>query len=237
MAAHEFGHALGLSHSEVNGALMAPFYRGYQPNFQLHSDDVMGIQSIYGANTGMNPAPTAPSPTTRRPGTTRPTPTQGTSTLRPDRPPICVDATVDAVTTHEVDGEHMTYMFRGDSVVKISTNYQIAPGYPRSISAEFPGLPNNLDAALYWPAKSGWQKINGRWWFVETAPAKTYFFKGSQYWMYQNRQLVEGPSPIYSRWGSLPSSIDSAFRWTGNNRVYFIKGRDCQLKSIAYFDS
>ena len=43
-AAHEFGHSLGLSHSDVRSALMAPFYKGWEPNLKLDRDDIDAIQ-------------------------------------------------------------------------------------------------------------------------------------------------------------------------------------------------
>ena len=47
VAAHEFGHSLGLRHSSVSGALMAPYYGG--PSRVLHSDDIAGIKHHYGS--------------------------------------------------------------------------------------------------------------------------------------------------------------------------------------------
>lgn len=46
VAAHEFGHSLGLAHSSVAGTLMYPTYGG--PHRFLSADDIAGMQSLYG---------------------------------------------------------------------------------------------------------------------------------------------------------------------------------------------
>lgn len=46
VAIHELGHALGMSHSQIAQADMYAFYNGIKQS--LYSDDVSGIQSLYG---------------------------------------------------------------------------------------------------------------------------------------------------------------------------------------------
>lgn len=45
VAAHEFGHALGIDHSDDPGALLAPFYTGARP--WLSDDDIAAIRDLY----------------------------------------------------------------------------------------------------------------------------------------------------------------------------------------------
>ena len=60
VAIHEFGHALGMAHSQIDTADMYAYYHGADQS--LTSDDVAGIQSIYGtpqpdgSNTSHNSA-------------------------------------------------------------------------------------------------------------------------------------------------------------------------------------
>ncbi|XP_022104848.1 matrix metalloproteinase-16-like [Acanthaster planci] len=182
VAAHEFGHALGLGHTHVRSALMAPTYSGYVPNMQLDSDDIAGIQALYGQK-----------------------PYGSSEEDMPPDPPGCT-GDVDAVTTTR---DRSTYVFEGSQVWKFASGTsQIATGFPKPIATALPGLPDNIDAAFYYPPSG-----------------KTYIFKGSQYWRIDNEELDNGyPRDITPNWRGLPNDIDAAFIWSGNSRVYFIKG-------------
>jgi len=196
-AAHEFGHSLGLSHSDQYNALMAPFYRGYESKVTLDKDDVSAIQALYGKKGNKKP----------NPPTTRPVffPTESEM---PDSTPggeedLCQDSSVDSMLT-TLEGD--TYAFKGEIYWKL-TEDAIAPGYPRSIHEDWGGLPSGIQASFSW--------ING----------KTYFFKGSQYWRLTGSTVDSGyPKDISNGFEGIPSNIDAVFVWSGNGKIYFFKG-------------
>lgn len=191
-AAHEFGHSLGLSHSDVRSALMAPFYKGYDFNLNLDKDDIDAIQSLYGEPDKVS------------------NPTEEDTPLTPSDLPnredddLCKDPNIDTVFG---TGDKSYYVFKGANYWKL-TEDSVEDGYPRKISDDWPGLPNNIDAAFTW-----------------TDNQKTYFFKGSNYWKFDNKKPVpEYPKKITEGFDKIPSDIDAAFVWGGNGKIYFFKG-------------
>ena len=47
-ALHEFGHNLGLKHSNIRESVMYPWYKGYIPNIKLSNYDIHELQALYG---------------------------------------------------------------------------------------------------------------------------------------------------------------------------------------------
>uniref|UniRef100_A0A7N8XJY7 Matrix metalloproteinase-9 n=1 Tax=Mastacembelus armatus TaxID=205130 RepID=A0A7N8XJY7_9TELE len=188
VAAHEFGHALGLEHSNIRDALMYPMY-SYVENFSLHKDDVEGIQYLYG------PDPTAPQPVTPTtnpypdPEETDPTdeptepPTTTTTTTRPVDPTkdACKVTSFDAITVIEKE----LHFFKDGHYWTMSTMNELRG--PFSVSQRWPGLPVVIDSA-----------------FEEPLTKKLYFFSGTRFWVYTG-QSVLGPRSIEKL--GLPNNI------------------------------
>lgn len=240
VAAHEFGHSLGLSHSDVRQALMAPFYRSYEPNFQLHKDDITAIQSLYGQKKARDNVPNWPTVESAN------SPKDGEH----EEGELCSDPAID--TIFQVDGE--TFAFKGEYYWKL-TDIGLADGYPRSISKDWVGLTTNIDAAFSWRNGKTYFFKGDKYYrfeghkmdadypqqiidgfpgipnnldaaFVWSGNGKIYFFKGSLYWRFDPEQLPpvsdDYPKDI-SNWEGIPNDINAAFQWT-NGYTYFFKG-------------
>nr|ARX72028.1 metalloproteinase [Erinnyis ello granulovirus] len=64
---HEIGHALGLFHSTVRGAIMYPLYQGHYT--MLHADDLHGLDQLYVHNKRYVTPPTTTTTSTHKPPT------------------------------------------------------------------------------------------------------------------------------------------------------------------------
>ena len=106
--------------------------------------------------------------------------------------------------------EGSTFFFKKNKCWKFDyngTSYEANRLYPKNIKDEFPGIPDNLDAAFVWGKN---QKI--------------YFFKESKYWLFDpqtGQARTEGYPRSISNWG-VPNNIEGALLHS-NNRTYFFK--------------
>ncbi|NVB83832.1 MAG: hypothetical protein HOV81_35990 [Kofleriaceae bacterium] len=108
-------------------------------------------------------------------------------------------------------GNGKAYFFAGSQYARYDLDEdRIDEGYPKAISAGWPGLWNNIDAGVMWP--------NG----------KIYFFKGDEYVRFDatTKKMDAGyPKKIKSAWKGLwADGIEAAMIDPTNGKAYFFKG-------------
>ncbi|KAJ7332304.1 hypothetical protein JRQ81_014484 [Phrynocephalus forsythii] len=169
VAAHEFGHSLGLEHSSVREALMYPMYT-YLEDFHLHPDDVAGIQYLYGKGSG--PQPTVPSAPTQSPDEDdddvpdpNPTESDGSSTTDEEGSSVTETTPVDRPA-------EACHYWR-----KLGSGSEPIEG-PLRIQDTWPALPDVIDAT-----------------FQDKLTKKVFFFAGQRFWVYQGTRVL-GPRSL-----------------------------------------
>ncbi|XP_031198894.1 matrix metalloproteinase-27 isoform X2 [Mastomys coucha] len=242
VAAHEFGHSLGLSHSNDQTALMFPNYVSLDPSkYPLSQDDIDGIQSIYGSPPKV---PTKPNGN--------------------HEPHACdPNLTFDAITTFRREvmffkGRHLWRIYsdiagaefefidsfwpslpadlqaayespRDEVLVFKDENfwvirgYSVLPDYPKSIhTLGFPRRVKKIDAAVF-----------------DHDTRKTFFFVGIWCWRYDEmaQTMDRGfPQRIMKRFPGIRLRVDAVFQ--RNGFFYFFRGSrqfeyDMKAKNIT----
>ncbi|XP_005378672.1 PREDICTED: interstitial collagenase [Chinchilla lanigera] len=228
VAAHEFGHSLGLGHSSDIASLMYPTYQS-TGDVLLGQDDVNGIQQLYG------------------------TPVHFSKKKTLKAPQVCnSDLTFNAITT--VRGEVMFFQDR----FYLRPMYNNEPEEVNFIAVFWPHLPSLFDAAYecdqedkilffkgskYWAVQGldalpGYPKdIYSTFGFPNTVKqidaaasdaytGKTYFFVDNKYWRYDEskRSMDEDyPKMIADDFPGIGSKVDAAF--CKDEIFYFFHGK------------
>ena len=144
------------------------------------------------------------------------TATSKTNTKKVKLTDIEIDAVITFPKVVNVSGEYIrrTYFFSGDDYYRYNDlTFAIDPGYPKKISDNWPGIPNNIDAATVYSNP-------------DSQTTSLYFFKGDKYYRYntdKNKVDPGYPKPI-SVWNGVPNDLDAALELGSNNQVYFFKG-------------
>ncbi|XP_055063851.2 collagenase 3-like [Misgurnus anguillicaudatus] len=193
VAAHEFGHSLGLQHSQDPGALMYPNYVYRDVNtFALPQDDVNGIQYLYGPNFDETSEETPDETSEETSGETPNETPEETPDETPDKYPPTAPSTPDKCNPNLV--LDAVTMFRGEIMFFKGSFFWRS--YPLSntvehhlIKAFWPEIPDNIDAAFESPSND-----------------KVYLFKGEKVWALYGYDLARGYPKHISSFG-LPNEV------------------------------
>ncbi|XP_048853665.1 collagenase 3-like [Brienomyrus brachyistius] len=227
VAAHEFGHALGLSHSTDPGALMYPIYSYRDPStFILPLDDVKGIQSLYGVG-GKGPVPPPKTPDACDPNLVLDAVTSlrgemmffkdtffWRSLPQSNQQELHLISSFWPEVPNNIDAAYenpsldRVFLFKDDKVWALS-GYDIAAGYPRSLSQI--GLPariTKITAAVY-----------------NTQTKKTLIFVNDQYYSYSGdlKSMDNGfPKPVANDFKGMQGGVMAAFQV--KDLIYLLNG-------------
>ncbi|KAL8191070.1 UNVERIFIED_CONTAM: hypothetical protein K2H54_067367 [Gekko kuhli] len=240
VAAHEFGHSLGLFHSKDVNALMYPVYKNPQKNQPVLSrDDIEGIQLLYGASSNPSQGRTEQDES-RQPS--RP--------AQPVLPASCdPQLTFDAVTTFR--GEIMFFKDKQFwrkrphvSEVELNPISSFWSFLPSGVDAAYentdkdevvlfkgeqfwavkgnsrlPGYPKNIHS-LGFPADV--KNIDAV--FFNANERRTYFFVSDKYWSYNegSKTMEARPKWIRNDFPGIEGQVDAAFQYNGI--LYFFSG-------------
>lgn len=203
-ATHEIGHLLGIKHSTAPNAIMNAYYPGYSDVLTLTDDDKQAAEDAVGPGMGTVQPIGGTDEEEKPPATEGPTDFDGT-------PPDCHEK-IEAALKFSSN----IYLFTGKWFYRMVEDGRRMPtldttiNQPRLIKDHFPGLPNNIDAA-----------VRG----LGANKAMAYFFKGDQYYLFDFSssvsKVIKGPLPISSLSATLDmTSIDAAFQKSSSAVMY-----------------
>ncbi|AWP17622.1 putative matrix metalloproteinase-25-like [Scophthalmus maximus] len=206
VAVHEFGHALGLSHSSADPSIMRPYYQGAVEdisNYQLPLDDRLAIQQVYGRKDGGPPGGVDPD----LPHLPSPPPPKPTQPSEPSFHERCQGG-FDAVAN--IRGE--VFFFKGAQFWRTKRDGSLLSLNPAQIINFWIGLP------------PGTKRVDAV--YERRSDSSIIFFIGSQYWVFKDTNVMDGyPRPL-SEWGMktkngvLVDRVDAAFIWAHNGKTY-----------------
>ncbi|XP_034414839.1 matrix metalloproteinase-17 [Cyclopterus lumpus] len=210
VAVHEFGHALGLSHSSSDPSIMRPYYQGPVgdiPNYRLALDDRHAIQQLYGVKDSRPPGGVDPD-LPRLPSPPSPRPTQLSDPSFHER----CQGGFDAVAN--IRGE--VFFFKGAHFWRTKRDGSLVSLNPAQIKNFWIGLPQ------------GTKKVDAV--YERKSDSSIIFFIGSLYWVLKDTMAMSGyPRPL-SEWGMRSKSgvlvdrVEAAFIWAHNGKTYLFSG-------------